>query len=399
MKTFKKLGALMVRLGIDNLMAEPGNPLKGIPFGLLTNQGSLNSNYQSSLDILSRAFESNLKAIFTPQHGYYSEKQDNMIESQHDRDEERRIPVYSLYSETRCPTDEMLGPIDVLVIDLQDVGTRVYTFIYSIANCLRACKNNGVKVIVLDRPNPVNGVDTEGNLLAGTCQSFVGMYPIPMRHGLTVGEIAVFFNQHFSIGAELQVIWMTGWQREFYYHQTGLPWHFPSPNLPAVESCYVYPGQVIFEGTNLSEGRGTTKPFEFIGAPYIKIGEVQGQLDQAILAGTYLRPLRFEPTSGKHQSLCCQGFHIHLTDLKLYRPYRLALHLYQTFYRLYPGEFTYKQPPYEYEFDKLPMDIILGDLEIRKMLEAGRPIMDMENSWQADLESYNKLAQRFWHYQ
>src|SRR5207253_4861247 len=210
-----------------------------------------------------------LTAIFGPQHGFHSDLQENMIESPHAEDAKRRVPVYSLYSETREPTAEMLRDLDVLVIDLQDVGTRIYTYIYTMANCLRAARRHGVKVVVCDRPNPIGGVAVEGPMLERGFESFVGLYPIPMRHGMTVGELARLFNDHFGIAADLEVIPMQGWRREMYHDAAGAPWVMPSPNMPTLDTAIVYPGTVLFEGTSLSEGRGTTRPFELVGAPGI----------------------------------------------------------------------------------------------------------------------------------
>ena len=223
-----------------------------------------------------------------------------MIETGHARDEARRVPIYSLYSETREPTAEMLRGLDVLVIDLQDVGTRIYTYIYTMANCLRAARKHGVKAIVCDRPNPIGGVAVEGPLLVAGFESFVGLYPIPMRHGMTIGELARLFNEHFGIGADLEVALMEGWRRDLYYDATGLPWVLPSPNIPTLESAVVYPGTVLFEGTNVSEGRGTTRPFELVGAPWVGAERFANAMNGLELSGVRFRPAVFEPTFHKH---------------------------------------------------------------------------------------------------
>ena len=230
-----------------------------------------------------------LAALFGPQHGYRSDLQDNMIETPHAKDRARRIPIYSLYSETREPTAAMLEGLDFLVIDLQNIGTRIYTFVYTMANCLRACARYGVKAIVCDRPNPIGGARIEGPMLREGWTSFVGQFPIPMRHGMTIGELARLFNEHFAIGADLEVVPMEGWRREMYFDQTGLPWIMPSPNMPTLDSAIVFPGAVLVEGTTLSEGRGTTRPFELIGAPWIDGERLADALNGRDLPGVRFR--------------------------------------------------------------------------------------------------------------
>src|SRR5207249_3386809 len=216
------------------------------------------------LDRLAAQPRVRMGAVFGPQHGFRSDLQENMIETPHGTDEGRGVPVYSLYSETREPTADMLRGLDALVIDLQDVGTRIYTYIYTMANCLRGARAHNVKVIVCDRPNPIGGAAVEGPMLVRGFESFVGQFPIPMRHGMTIGELANLFNGAFGIGADLRVVSMHGWRRDMYGDEIGVPWVLPSPNIPTVDSAVVYPGTVLFEGTNVSEGRGTTKPFEIL---------------------------------------------------------------------------------------------------------------------------------------
>jgi uncharacterized protein YbbC (DUF1343 family) len=248
-------------------------------------------------------------------------------------------------------------------------------------------------VVVLDRPNPVGGHLVEGNLLKREFRSFVGLYEIPMRHGLTMGELALLCNREMGIHAELEIIRMQGWQREMFFADTGFPWVFPSPNMPGPLTALVYPGQVIWEGTNISEGRGTTLPFELVGAPFIDLMQVQESMSRLNLPGCVLRPLVFEPTSGKWVGQPCAGFHLHVTEPSVFRSYRLSLALFQTLFRLYPEEFAYKQPPYEYEYDLLPMDLILGDKELRKALEEGSDIIELERSWEEELKGFNALRQ------
>jgi uncharacterized protein YbbC (DUF1343 family) len=287
-----------VQLGIDNLLASDPSWLRKARVGLLANQASVDGTLRHSRDRLLQAGV-RLTALFAPQHGYLGELQANMIESEDTVDGELGIPIFSLYGNTRRPTPEMLGHVDVLVIDLQDVGTRVYTFGTTLALCLEAARAAGTRLAVLDRPNPIGGHRIEGNVLDLCRRSFVGHFPIPMRHGLTMAEMARLYNEAFGIGASLEVWPLRGWQRSMMYRDTGLHWVPPSPNLPRPESTLVYPGQVILEGTNLSEGRGTTAPFELWGAPYLRVKRILAHLAGAGFEGLVLRPAHFQPTFDK----------------------------------------------------------------------------------------------------
>jgi uncharacterized protein YbbC (DUF1343 family) len=378
----------MTTLGIEELIAAPPRFLVGKRLALLCNQASTDSSFLHSRDLLRQAFPGQLTCLFSPQHGFFSEKQDNMIESGHGRDAATGLPVFSLYGETREPTAAMFAGFDILLIDLQDVGTRVYTFIWTVVHCLRQAAASGKKIVVLDRPNPVGGVLLEGNLLKPGLRSFVGLYEIPMRHGLTMGELAVLCNRELGIHADLEVVRMGGWRREMFFADTGLPWVFPSPNMPTPLTALVYPGQVLWEGTNVSEGRGTTLPFELVGAPFIKPPQVLERLRRTELPGCVLRPLGFEPTSGKWAGHACAGFHVHVTEPRRFRSYRLSLALLEAFLHLYPQDFAWKQPPYEYEYKKLPIDLILGDQAVRHAVENGADILALEQSWQEELAAF-----------
>src|SRR6266404_5579696 len=294
--------------------------LAGRRVGIVCNPASIDGQFRHVADRLASANRVRLAAIFGPQHGFSSDVQENMIETGHGRDEIRRVPVYSLYSETREPTAEMLRDLDLLVIDLQDVGTRIYTYIYTMANCLRAARRHGVKVIVCDRPNPIGGIASEGPMLERGYESFVGLYPIPMRHGMTIGELARLFNEHFGIGANLEVSEMQGWRREMYHDDAHAPWVMPSPNMPTLDSAIVYPGTVLFEGTNISEGRGTTRPFELVGAPGIIAERFAEEMNRRRLPGVVFRPTVFEPTFHKHAKETCGGCQIHVLDRRQFRP-------------------------------------------------------------------------------
>ena len=388
----------MIRIGLEVLLAGPDDRFAGQRLALLSNQASTARDYGHARHHLNRKFPGQLSCLFSPQHGFFAEKQDNMIESPHQIDPETGLKVFSLYGETRRPDAAMFAEFDVLLIDIVDVGTRVYTFLYTMAYCLEAAAAFGKKVVVLDRPNPIGGLKIEGNLLRDDCRSFVGLYPLPMRHGLTFGELALLLNQHYGIGAELEVVAMSGWQRWMNFRDTGFPWVFPSPNMPTPETALVYPGQVIWEGTTVSEGRGTTLPFELVGAPYWRQAAIQAALAATPLPGCALRPLAFQPTSGKWAGQTCQGFQLHILDAELFLPYRTSLALLQAVIRLHPGEFAYKEPPYEYEFHRLPMDLILGDRHVREQLEDGRPIVEIEAGWGDQLADFAALRKAYFLY-
>ncbi len=378
-----------IRIGLEQWLTAPPRSLKGKRLGLLCNQASTDHRFRHCRDLVIQHFPGQLHCLFSPQHGFFSAKQDNMIESDHSIDPVSGLPVYSLYGETRKPYPSMFADIDVLLIDLIDVGTRVYTFIWTVVYCLQTAAETGTAVMILDRPNPIGG-SVEGNLLKEDCASFVGLWPIPMRHGLTVGEVALLCNTEMGIGADLEVVPVQGWQREMTFPQTGAPWLFPSPNMPTFQTALVYPGQVVWEGTNVSEGRGTTLPFELVGAPFIDVHEVLDTIAQTEMPGCLLRPLVYEPTSGKWAGEQCQGFQLHVTDPASFRPYRTSLILLQALLVLYPESFSYTDPPYEYEFERLPMDMILGDRSVRKALEQGLNIDELERSWQDDLWEFQQ---------
>jgi uncharacterized protein YbbC (DUF1343 family) len=377
-----------ISTGLEQVLQHSHPWIRGQRLGLLCNPASIDSRFNHARDCIMQRFPGQLKALYSPQHGFFAEKQDNMVESDHLTDGVSGLPVYSLYAETRIPTTAMLAPIDVLLVDLQDVGTRVYTFIYTLSYCLEAARDCDRRVLVLDRPNPVNGLQVEGNLLKAPWASFVGRYALPMRHGLTIGELARLFNEHFGIGAQLDVVSLQGWKRGMWFRDTGLPWVAPSPNMPTPETAVVYPGQVIWEGTNLSEGRGTALPFEICGAPYLNTARVETALTAEDLPGVVLRPCVFEPTSGKHARTLCRGFQIHVTDRDRYQPFLTTLKLAQAILRCHPEDFAWSPPPYEYEFEKQPIDLILGDADLRRRVEAFDDLTTLAREWQEELEDF-----------
>ena len=384
----------MVRLGSDLLLSS--GRLRGARVGIVCNHASVDYGFAHIVDRLAAAEDVRLSAIFGPQHGFRSDVQDNMIETPHRDDPSRRIPVYSLYSETREPTPAMLKGLDLLVVDLQDIGARIYTYIYTMANCLRACGRHGVPVIVCDRPNPINGVDIEGALLQKGFESFVGLFPIPMRHGMTMAELARLFNEEFGLGAQLEVVRMDGWERSMFADETGLPWVMPSPNMPTLDTAIVYPGTVLFEGTLLSEGRGTTRPFELVGAPGVEAERFARELNTRGLPGVFFRPAVFEPTFQKHAKTTCGGCQVHVTDRRAFTPVLTGAALIEALQHAVPQGFAlWRQPPYEYEREKLPIDILAGSDVLRQQIEADAPLEDIAASWRDDEAAFRKARQPY----
>lgn len=378
-----------VRIGLECCLEDPPEILRGARFGLLMNQASVDSRFRYACDALAERFPGKLAALFSPQHGLWCEQQANMIESPHHRYDPLDVPVFSLYSETRRPTHEMLADLECFVIDLQDVGTRVYTFAWTVLECMRACAEANLPVVLLDRPNPIGGNTVEGPLLQADFQSFVGGATIPLRHGLTLAELAVLLNAEQQIGAELHVVSMEGWRREMLFCDTGLPWVPPSPNMPRLETALVYPGQVLLEGTNLSEGRGTTVPFEVMGAPFIDPHVLARELASREHPGLRVRPLRFVPKYDKWQATSCGGIALHIVEPTKVQPVRFVIDLLATVFRLYPSEVAWLQPPYEYEYKKLPIEILYGSarlpLDLQRQGETKQSLSELaavdEQAW------------------
>jgi uncharacterized protein YbbC (DUF1343 family) len=378
-----------MKLGLEVLLESNLNPLDGARVGLIVNPASINSHFEHAADLFYQHPRINLTALFGPQHGIRGETQDNMIEWQSFRDQRTGLPAYSLYGETRKPTPEMLDDVDVLVFDIQDVGTRVYTFVYTMALAMQAARECGKRFVVLDRPNPIGGVQIEGNILEPEFQSFVGMFPIPMRHGMTIGELALMFNREFGIGCELEVIRMEGWRRSMFYDETGLPWVMPSPNMPTLETAIVYPGSVMIEGTNISEGRGTTRPFEIIGAPFIDPYALMAELKKDHLPGVVFRLLHFQPTFHKFAGEMCGGLQLHVVDPDAFKSVITGVAIISAIRRLYPNSFAWKQPPYEYVYDKLPFDVINGSSLLREEIESQTAVAEIERRWRAQLDAFD----------
>ena len=383
----------MVTLGSSRLLSS--GALKGRRVGIVSNPASVDADFKHIVDALMQSPDVTLSAIFGPQHGFRSDVQDNMIETAHGDDRRRRVPVFSLYSETREPTADMLRHVDVMVIDLQDIGARIYTYIYTMANCLRAGAKHGIDIIVCDRPNPIGGIDVEGPMLVPGNESFVGQFPIPMRHGMTIGELARLFNDHFAINAPLEVVGMEGWSRSQYFDQTGLPFVMPSPNIPTLDSAIVYPGTVLFEGTMASEARGTTRPFELVGAPWVEAERFAETMNVRKLPGVYFRPAVFEPTFQKHAKKTCGGCQIHVLDRQTFKPVLTGVALIDAIKAAGPQDFSWRKPPYEYEHDKEPIDILAGSPALRLALEAGKKAEDLVPVWERESTPFEEVRTKY----
>jgi uncharacterized protein YbbC (DUF1343 family) len=351
-----------VLLSLDYLDEIWPEEFRGARLGALLHPASVSSELEHASQILARGDgkQWRLRALFGPQHGYLGQTQDNMVEWRSYQHPRLGIPVHSLYGEHREPTPTMLEDLDVLLIDLQDVGARYYTFIWTMFLCLRACERNDLPVVVLDRPNPINGVTTEGPTLDLAYRSFVGLHPLPVRHGKTIGELAQLFREETFPKSKLTVLSMKGWDRAMWFDETGLPWVMPSPNMPTLGTATVYPGMCLLEGTNISEGRGTTRPFELFGAPFIDAEGIARELNALKLPGVYFRATWFQPTFQKFAGEMCGGAQLHVTDRAQFQAYQTGIEIIRTIRRMYSESFVWKQPPYEYEYERLPIEILLG---------------------------------------
>lgn len=384
-----------VRTGLDRLVAgDAGVHLRRAGAGLIMHPASVTSDLIPSVDALLLAgFD--VHTLFGPQHGARGEKQDNMIESAHYADPRTGLPVHSLYSEVRRPTPDMLNGLDVVFYDLQDVGVRVYTFSWTMALAMEACAEAGVRFVVLDRPNPVGGLVREGPVLRPGFESFVGLQPEPLRHGLTMGELARWLVGVRGIPCDLEVVTMDGWRRDMAWEDTGLPFVMPSPNLPTPDSCAVYPGMVLVEGTNLSEGRGTTKPFELVGAPYLDPYAWAEGIAPEDLAGARLRPCWFEPTFQKHAGKLCGGVQIHVTDRETFRPVRTAVALLRAAREVAPDDFGWRPPPYEYEERLMPVDILWGHPGLREGVDRGASVVELLRGVEGECATFGQEVKSF----
>jgi uncharacterized protein YbbC (DUF1343 family) len=382
-----------VETGLEVLVHRCAALLRGRRVGLLAHQASVDSRLEHAATLLGGLRGARLVRLFAPEHGLWGAAQDHAT-VHGTRDPATGLPVLSLYGPRREPTAAMLRGIDVLVIDLQDVGARYYTFVWTAALAMRACGRFGVPAIVLDRPNPLGGA-VEGNLPDPAFASFVGLYPLPARHGMTIGELAAYLDAEHGLGCDLTVVPMRGWRRAMAWEDTGLPWVAPSPNMPTPDTARVYPGACLIEGTNLSEGRGTTRPFEWVGAPFLDAHRYAEHLERHRLPGVRFRPVRFVPTFHKWSGRLCGGVQVHVTDRGAFRPFLTGLALIAAARALAPRGFRWRRPPYEFERRRLPIDILCGTDRIRRALERRDGLVAIERRWRADLAGWRRRREPY----
>lgn len=384
----------IVRTGLDRLLEEKLDGLKGKRIGLVTNQTGITRELISNIDALTSAKGVNLVALFAPEHGLKGcEQAGESIGSY--KDPKTGIKLYSLYGETRKPTPQMLENIDLLLFDIQDIGARFYTYISTLKNVLEGTAESGVKVLVLDRPNPITGYKVEGAVLDTAFSSFVGIAPIPIRHGMTVGELALMFNDIFSLNAEIEVLKMDGWQRDMWFDDTGLPWVAPSPNMPNLETAIVYPGICFLEGTNISEGRGTTKPFLNLGAPWTDGDELAKILNSKGLPGVKFRSTAFIPTFSKYQGERCEGVEIYVLDRDEFQPIRTGLEIIASVKKLYPEEFEWRKWHSQQNKEFYLVDRLIGTDKVRKALDRGVAVEKIVQEWREPLNAFNKNREKY----
>ena len=387
---------MSVELGLEVLLARQLDLVAGRRAGLVASASSVDGKLVSTVERLHGHPDVNLAALFGPEHGLRGEAQAGEHVNTY-RDPLTGLPVYSLYGETRKPTPEMLSDLDVLIVDLQDGGVRFYTYLSTLACVMQAAAEQGIPVIVLDRPTPLGGLAVEGPVLDEAYTSFVGMYPLPIRYGMTIGEVAGLFNEAFGIGCPLTVVPMVSWQRRLWLDQTGLPFVPPSPNLPTLAAMTVYPGTCLVEGTNLSEGRGTTKPFEYVGAPWIEAPEALAHTLNALdLPGVRFRAVYFVPTFSKHQGQRCQGVHVYVTDRERFRPVETALHLLAQVKAAYGEHFGWREP--WSPGGHYPIDLLSGGSLVREYLDASRPVPELVGAWQRGLQDFIALRAEYLRY-
>ena len=381
-----------VTLGLEKLLANPNEYLCGNTLGLVVNQTSLTSDGQFSIGQFHNNKSFKLKTILAPEHGVYGVDQDMALVTD-ETEPLSGLLVRSLYgadAASLTPSPSLLNGIDNLVFDIQDVGSRYYTFIYTLANCMKTCVESNTRMIVCDRPNPINGVTIEGNLVEKEFQSFVGQYPIPNRHGMTIGELAILFNEYFGIKCDLKVIPMEGWERSMWYDQTGLPWVSPSPNMPTLSTATVYPGMCLVEGTLLSEGRGTTIPFEQVGAPYINAETLAKTLNKENLPGLFFRPQYFKPQFQKWSGTVCGGVQLHITERNKIKPLVTSIALLSSIKKLYPDDFLWRKEAYEFVNDRLAIDLLYGNPTLREAIESDTlSINNLESNWKEDIKGFS----------
>ena len=379
----------MIKSGLEKISEKLPAGLKGKKIGILCHAPSITSNFRHILDIFFERDDCILSAVFGPQHGIYGQTQDNMIEWHSYRHPVYNVPVYSLYGEHRKPSPGMLKDIDALIVDLQDVGARLYTYIWTVKLCIEACSEENIPVWILDRPNPVGRLPFDGPVLKEEYFTFVGGASIPLCHRMTIGEMAKWIREKYYPGCELNVVWMDNWHRNSLYNETGLPWVFPSPNMPTLNTAIVYPGTVLIEALNISEGRGTTIPFELFGAPFIDPYKLKKNLDKRNITGCAFRRHSFIPTFHKFANEICNGIQIHVTNPAEYYPVGTALEIFNAIVETTPeGSFQFKNPPYEYEEKLMPFDILSGDSGMRNSITGRKSSVDEKQRWLVEIKEF-----------
>ncbi len=380
----------MVLTGLDKIHNDFPLKLKGKRIGVLCHAPSITRDFVHITEIISRRNDCKLSAIFGPQHGIFGQTQDNMIEWEGGIHPVFKVPVFSLYGRNRKPTPVMLNEIDVLLIDLQDVGARLYTYIWTVKLCMEACSEKGVPVWILDRPNPVGRLPFDGPVLKEEYFTFVGGAKIPLCHRMTIGEMALWLREKYFPGCDLNIIGMEGWKRNSFYTDTGLPWVLPSPNMPKIHTAIVYPGMVLAEALNISEGRGTTIPFELFGTPFLNAEKLKKNLESRKIPGCAFRVHHFIPTFNKFAGMNCNGIQIHITDAADYYPVATALEIFDAIIDSVPGEMRFNPPPYEYEENLIPFDILSGDSGMRIALTNRTSLKKEKERWNAEIEEFRK---------
>lgn len=379
----------MVRTGLDIINEGLPEGLKGRRIGVLCHAPSITSDFIHITDFFHVRNDCKLSAVFGPQHGLYGQTQDNMIEWRSQLHPVFKVPLFSLYGEHRKPTREMLSEIDVLVADLQDIGARLYTYVWTLKLCMEACSESGIPVWVLDRPNPVGRLPFDGPILKEDYFTFVGGASIPLCHRMTIGEMALLIKEKYLPACDLNIVWMKNWRRSTLYDETGLPWILPSPNMPTLQTAIVYPGTVLIEALNLSEGRGTTIPFELFGAPFINAVRLKANLDCRNIPGCAFRIHSFIPTFNKFAGILCEGIQIHVTNPEIYQPVATALEIFDAIIETTgPGDLTFNPPPYEYEYELMPFDILSGDSLMRTSLLNRISVQVEKERWRNEIEDF-----------
>jgi len=386
----------MVVTGLEIILENLPSGLKGKRIGILCNASSIATDFEHITDIFYKRNDCRLSAIFGPQHGLYGQTQDNMIEWESQKHPLYKVPLHSLYGEHRKPTPGMLKDIDVLVIDLQDVGARLYTYIWTVKLCLEACSESGIPVWILDRPNPIGRLPFDGPVLKEEYFTFVGRASIPLCHRMTIGEMAIWIKEKYHPACNLNIVWMKNWRRSSLFSETGLPWVLPSPNMPTLQTAIVYPGTVLIEALNLSEGRGTTIPFELFGAPFIDSYKLKRNLDSRQILGCAFRIHNFIPTFHKFSGELCNGLQIHITDINLYKPVETAFEIFDAIIETSPPEaLTFNPPPYEYEHNLTPFDILSGDSGMRETLVHRKSLRVEKERWMIEIELFKNEFRQF----